>query len=43
MAEGGEFKMEAHERTYGGFLSLLKYGTIASAIVAAVVVLIIAS
>ena len=35
--------MRAHEQTYGGFLKLLKFGTIASAIVAAGVVVLIAS
>lgn len=35
--------LKAHEGTYGGFLGLMKYGAIASFIVAAIVVLIIAS
>lgn len=41
MAGAGDFK--AHERTYTGFLGLLKWGTIASAIVAAFVVYLLAS
>jgi hypothetical protein len=40
MAETGE--MKAHDQTYGGFLRLLKVGTIASAIAAAFVVWLIA-
>lgn len=35
--------LNAHEGTYGGFLGLMKYGAIASFVVAAIVVLIIAS
>ena len=35
--------MKAHEGTYGGFLGLMKYGAIASFVIAAIVVLIIAS
>ena len=35
--------MTAHSGTYSGFLGLMKYGAIASFIVAAIVVLIIAS
>ena len=42
MAEkAGDIK--AHEGTYVGFLGLMKYGAIASIIVAAIVVLLIAS
>jgi hypothetical protein len=37
----GDFK--AHQNTYGGFLSLLKVGTIASAVLTIIVVLLIAS
>lgn len=45
MAEtnGAEFEMKAHDQTYGGFLSLMKYGTIISAILAAIVVYLIAN
>ena len=35
--------LKAHEGTYLGFLGLIKYGAIASFVVAATVVLIIAS
>ncbi len=41
MAANGEFK--PHERTYLSFTSFVKWGTIATAIVTAVVVLIIAN
>lgn len=41
MAQSGE--MKAHEGTYGGFLRLLKVGTILSALVAILVVFLIAS
>lgn len=34
---------QAHENTYVGFLNLLKYGTIASVIVAFVVIFLIAN
>jgi hypothetical protein len=37
------FEMQAHEGTYSGFIGLMKWGTILSAIVAAFVVLLIAS
>ena len=40
---GSGFDNKAHEQTYGGFLSLLKVGTIASAVLAVIVVLLIAS
>lgn len=33
-----EMDYPAHERNYSGFLNLLKYGTIAAAIVTAIVV-----
>lgn len=39
MASGNDMKMA--ESTYSGFVSLIKWGTIVSVIVAAVVVLII--
>jgi hypothetical protein len=41
MAETGD--MKAHEQTYTGFIGLLKWGTVASAIVAAFVVYLLAS
>lgn len=43
MAEGIQGEMKAHERTYSSFLAFAKWGTIASFVVAAIVVLIIAS
>nr|WP_089220230.1 aa3-type cytochrome c oxidase subunit IV [Sphingomonas laterariae] len=45
MAEtnGAKNDMKAHEGTYGGFLSLLKIGTIISVIAAAVVIYLIAN
>jgi hypothetical protein len=43
MADGSGFEMKAHEQTYSGFLGLLKYGAIASFLVAALVVFLIAS
>lgn len=43
-AEGGHDKnFPAHARNYEGFLAILKWGTIISAILAAVVVYIIAN
>lgn len=41
MASGNDIK--ASTQTYGGFITLVKVGTVASVIVAAVVVLLIAS
>ena len=41
MAEHGD--MKAHEKTYEGVMNLMKWGTIASAIVALVVILLIAN
>ena len=38
-----EMDYPAHERNYSGFLKLLKYGTILSAIVAAIVIFIISN
>jgi hypothetical protein len=38
---GGE--LQAHERTYEGFISLFKVGTVVSMILAAIVILLIAS
>lgn len=43
MAESSGFEMNAHEETYGRFLKLLKYGAVLCFVVAAIVVLIIAS
>lgn len=37
------FEMKAHNQTYSGFLSLLKVGTVISALLAAIVVALIAS
>ena len=41
MAQSGETK--AHESTYGGFIRLLKVGTIVTVVVTALVVFLIAS
>jgi hypothetical protein len=41
MAQSGETK--AHENTYGGFVRLLKVGTIVTVLVTALVVFLIAS
>jgi Bacterial aa3 type cytochrome c oxidase subunit IV len=41
MAGNGD--MQAHEGTYGGFLTMLKVGTIITVIVSAVVIIAIAS
>lgn len=38
-----EMDYPAHNRNYAGFLKLLKYGSIAAAIVAAIVIYIIAN
>ncbi len=40
MAQNGDLK--AHEQTYSGFTALLKWGTVATAIVTLVVVFLIA-
>ncbi len=40
---GEKMELKAHEGTYAGFLTLLKVGTVISAIVAGVVVLLIAN
>ncbi len=37
--KGSDF--QAHERTYSGFITLFKWGTVASLIVAAIVILLI--
>src|SRR3546814_18818436 len=37
-ANGAEFELKAHEQTYNGFISLLKWGAIATAIVTAIVI-----
>ena len=41
--EAGKMDFPAHERNYSGFIKLLKLGTIATAIVTAIVMLIIAN
>lgn len=41
MANNGD--LNAHEQTYTGFTALLKWGTIASAVTALIVVLLIAN
>ena len=41
MAQSGD--MKAHDNTYGGFLRMLKVGTIISVLVAVLVVFLIAS
>lgn len=38
-----EMDYPAHERNYSGFIKLFKWGTVASVIIAAIVVLIIAN
>jgi len=43
MANDSGFELGAHEQTYGGFIGLMKWGTVASAIVAAIVVFLIAN
>ena len=43
MANSSGPHIKAHEQTYVGFISLLKYGAVASFIVAAIVVYLIAS
>jgi len=43
MANSSSFDQKAHEQTYLGFTKLLKYGAIASFLVAAIVVYLIAS
>jgi len=42
-ANGAEFELKAHEQTYNGFISLLKWSAIATAIVTAIVIYLIAS
>jgi hypothetical protein len=39
--EGAKMDLPAHERTYGSFIGLFKWGAVACFIVAAIVVLII--
>jgi hypothetical protein len=39
--EGAKIDLPAHEQTYGGFISLFKWGAIACFVIAAIVVLII--
>jgi hypothetical protein len=43
MANGSGMEIKAHEQTYDSFIKLLKYGAIASGLVAALVVYLIAS
>lgn len=43
MADSSPMDTKAHEQTYVSFLKLLKFGTIASLVVAALVVYLIAS
>ena len=48
MADAGSgaasgFELNAHESTYSGFIGLMKYGAVASFVVAAIVVVILAS
>jgi hypothetical protein len=43
MADSSHVEIKAHEQTYDSFTKLLKYGAVACFIVAAVVVLILAS
>ena len=39
---GNNMEMKAHEGTYGGFLTMMKFGTAASLLVGAIVILLIA-
>ena len=41
--KAGEMDYPTHERNYSGFIKLLKWSTLATAIIAAVVLLIIAN
>jgi len=41
MSDHSAMEMTAHEQTYGGFLKLLKFGSVACAIVAFLVVYLI--
>lgn len=43
MANSAKMHLKAHERTYTGFIKLLKYGAVASFLIAAIVVYLIAS
>lgn len=43
MSMAGNGDMKAHQQTYDGFVGLLKWGTIASALVVALVVYLLAS
>lgn len=38
-----EGEQQAHEQTFTGFIALVKWGTIASFVIAAIVILLIAS
>lgn len=39
----GEMDYPAHQRNYSGFIKMVKWGTVATAIIAAIVILIIAN
>lgn len=41
--KAGEMDYPSHERNYSGFIKLLKWGSVATAIITAVVLLIIAN
>jgi hypothetical protein len=41
MAQSGDIK--AHENTYGGFMRMMKIGTLVTVIIAAIVIFLIAS
>lgn len=41
--KAGEMDYPAHERNYSGFIKMLKWSTVATAIIAAAVILIIAN
>lgn len=40
---GSNFELKPHESTYSGFIGLIKYGAIASFVIAAAVVVFLAS
>ncbi|NIJ07823.1 hypothetical protein FHS31_001433 [Sphingomonas vulcanisoli] len=42
MADGAKMDMPAHERSYASFIAMARWGAIAVAIIAAIVILIIA-
>lgn len=43
MAEPGNMDIKQHKETYGGVMALLKWGTVASALVGLIVIILIAS